>query len=584
MRCARPLSRFARVIASAVLVLGTVAATVSVPASPVTAGVTAPFEKRYDKAFYGDFETVGNGVLDCPTGSTEADCRDTQAGNGKLNNNNFVMTNKDMAGLGGFNSSAANVTVPSGATVDYARLYWGGNNGKYGYAGGTTRERCDSSANIAAKPDGSPKSTKVRVKVDGGSTESVSPDVFNDSATSINGPHYYGAEADITSQFKSASGSTPVAVGDVWAPTGLGCVGGWSLTIVYKYTKPDPDTQNMHNFYVYSGLVVQRSKDKPTDIDINGFYAASAADSHASVTAYEGDRSTPGDRFLVNGKNIDEPHTGESKNFFISESHGAVTPNNENNLNIDAKSFDLPRDAIPAGSTSAKLTLETNGDTYVAQQVAFAVPVPDLEVTKTSAPRTVYAGDTVTYTVTVKNISNLDYPGAKFSDDLTDVLDDGEVSSPTASTGTAEFDSPNLHWSGTVAAGATETVTYDVELNDPMTGDGKLLNDVVANGTRPSTCHSGSDDAACGTTQTVEPPDDHNTDEPGDDGSPSSDDRPATDTSPTDTAEPDRHAAPDQLSTTGGNYTEMILIALALVITGVVPLLAMRRRSRKSEE
>ncbi|ADD40260.1 DUF11 domain-containing protein [Stackebrandtia nassauensis] len=571
MRAVRQNSRL-RYLTAAVLTTAAAVLAPTVTATPASASEITPFKKVYDKAFYGDFQTVGNGVLDCPNDSTESDCRDTQAGNGNLNNNNFVMTNADMAGLGGFNSSSATATIPSGATVDYARLHWGGNNGKYGYASGTTRERCDSSANVVAKPDGSAKSTEVKVKVDGGSTTSVAPEVFNQSGNSVNGPHYYGAEADITSLFGSASGSTSVAVGDVWAPTGLGCVGGWSLTIVYKYTNPDPDTQDMHNFYIYSGLVVQRSADAPTDIGIDGFYATDGAASHASVTAYEGDRSTQGDRFLVNGKNIAEPGTNATKNFFNSSSDGAATPDNANNLNIDAKDFDLPSTAIPPGSTSAKLTLETSGDTYVAQQVAFAVPVPDLEVAKTSSPATVYAGDTVTYTVKIKNISNLDYPNAKFSDDLTDVLDDGTVGTPTATTGDAEFDSPKIKWTGDVAAGKTESVTYKVKVNDPISGDGKLVNNVVAPGSRPTTCDWHLTVKECKTSQPIKDSSDR-PDSPT--GKPS--DRPGD--KPGDTA-----GGPSNLSITGGSYTVPILIALALISAGVATLWYMRRRTRKAEE
>ncbi|HZE39703.1 MAG TPA: hypothetical protein VE172_12920 [Stackebrandtia sp.] len=547
-------------------------------ATAAAAGEIAPFEKVYDKAFYGDFETIGNGVLDCPSGATESDCRDTQAGNGSKNNNDFVMTNRDMANLGGFNSSSGTVNVPSGATVDYARLHWGGNSGTYGYPSGSTRQRCDSSAEVADTPSGSAKSTPVRVKVDGGATETVSPEVFNESAESVNGPHYYGAEADVTSLFDSVgSGEKSVAVGDVWAPTGLGCVGGWSLTIVYKYTNPDPGTQQMQNFYIYSGLVVQRSADSPTDIDIDGFYAADDADSHASVTAYEGDRSTTGDKFLVNGNNITGPTTGSSTNFFNSSSDGAATPNNANNLNIDAKDFELPPGTIPAGSTSAKLTLQTSGDTYVAQQVAFAVPVPDMEVTKTSQPKTVYAGDTVTYTVKAKNVSNLDYPNAKVSDDMTDVLDDGKITDYSASTGTVDFNSPNMKWTGDVPAGQTETITYKVKVNDPISGDGKLLNDVVADGQRSTSCDDDSHSADCETNQTIKDSSDR----------PDPDDNSAGNGSNHGATKPHHDGAdgtnPQQLATTGGSYTFIILLGLGLLIAGAATLWWTRRRRTQTQ-
>ncbi|MGH8879132.1 MAG: DUF11 domain-containing protein, partial [Stackebrandtia sp.] len=462
-------------------------------------------------------------------------------------------------------------------TVDHARLSWGGNNGKYGYSGGSTRDRCDNAADTVETPPGSAESTDVRVQVDGGSTQSVAPEVFNQSDSSVNGPQYYGAEADVTSLFDSVgSGTSTVAVGDVWAPTGLGCVGGWSLTIVYKFENPDPDTQTMRNFYIYSGLTVQRSSDAPTDIAIDGFAAASDTDSRASVTAYEGDRSTTGDRFKVNGANIAEPSSGASNNFFMSHADGAAQRNDENNLNVDAETFNLPAGAVPAGSTSAKLTLETSGDTYVAQQVAFSVPVPDLEVTKTGSPETVYAGDTVTYTVEVENISNLDYPNAKLSDDLTEVLDDAEFGEVTASTGTAEFNSPNVEWTGDVPAGDTATIEYTAKVNDPISGDGELINHVVSSGSRPTSCEAEAegdteaetegdsdtgakaDNDDCGTSQTIKPA--NRRPDTGDSGA--------------------KDAMSGGLPITGSNYWTVILAALGCVIGGIIAM-AWRRHVRQ---
>jgi uncharacterized repeat protein (TIGR01451 family)/fimbrial isopeptide formation D2 family protein len=107
-------------------------------------------------------------------------------------------------------------------------------------------------------------------------------------------------------------------------------------------------------------------------------------------------------------------------------------------------------------------------------------------------------GDKVTYTVTVTNTGKAPYPGAKFEDDLSDVLDDATYNADAAATsGTVTYAQPKLTWAGDVPAGGTVTVTYSVTINKPMSGDGKLGNAVV--GPEDSNCAPGSTDPDCKT-------------------------------------------------------------------------------------
>ncbi|MFB8201178.1 DUF7927 domain-containing protein, partial [Kitasatospora purpeofusca] len=129
------------------------------------------------------------------------------------------------------------------------------------------------------------------------------------------------------------------------------------------------------------------------------------------------------------------------------------------------------------------------------------IPRPTLNVRKTSAPASARPGDTVTYTLTVTNLSaDADYRAATVTDDLAGVLDDavwdGAV---TASTGTAAFDpaARRLTWTGDVPRSATVTVTYTVTVAKPPTGD-KLLRNAVT-GPADSSCPPGTTDPSCGT-------------------------------------------------------------------------------------
>lgn len=101
-------------------------------------------------------------------------------------------------------------------------------------------------------------------------------------------------------------------------------------------------------------------------------------------------------------------------------------------------------------------------------------------------------GDVLTYTETVTNTGTNPATSAGFSDDLSAVLTDGTLvaGSVTASAGSASVTGNTLTWSGTLtappAAGSTVTVTYQVKVNNPDTGNFALTNNVaptVAGGT-----------------------------------------------------------------------------------------------------
>ncbi|WP_155990762.1 GEVED domain-containing protein [Paraoerskovia marina] len=150
----------------------------------------------------------------------------------------------------------------------------------------------------------------------------------------------------------------------------------------------------------------------------------------------------------------------------------------------------------PAGSTDPDCTT--------------SVPVAALDVVKTSdAAGAVVAGDTVTYTVTVSNIGQVDYTDDSpvvVSDDLSGVLDDATYGADAvADPGTGAFDytEPTLTWTGPLAAGDSVDLTYSVTVDDPPgeDADGLLENAVV--GPPESGCEQGSADPDCSVTVPV---------------------------------------------------------------------------------
>lgn len=574
-------------------------------AAPAAADVVEPFGKRYDESLYGDFKTIGNTVMGCPTAPADlaGRCKTAASGRGADNNNTFAMQRIGAGGIGGagYGSSTGHVVVPPGATVAYARLFWGGNDGTYKGPSGARLKRCDISGTDVVPSPGTPATTAPLLRVGTGPAATVSIDEMVTDPATTNGPHYYTGESDVTAAFKGVTGTdAQIAVGGIWAPNGKGCVAGWSLTLVYAFPGPDPTyAPERRHVYVYGGHVLQRSTSPATTVTVDGFYRTRGT-ARASVTAYEGDWNTPGDRFLVDGRNVIESHTGNTDNFFVSEDDGAVAPNLTNNLSIDAKAFDVPAGAIPAGATSTKLTFSTSGDTYVPSALALSVPVPDLRVTKTASPTKVRPGDTVTYTVTAENISPLDYPNARFSDDLTGNLDDaayqGDVKTDL---GEAGYTAPKILFQGDIPAGKKATVTYSVKVFDPVRGDGRLPNSVEVESPRLNCGAQGAQDPSCAASPVIEPPTPPSPSpsptpsEPRPDPSPS----PST-TSPSPTPEPStsKAAVPPApptppaprpgpqggaMAETGANSERMWLLGalgVALAATGLVARAAVRGR------
>ena len=118
-------------------------------------------------------------------------------------------------------------------------------------------------------------------------------------------------------------------------------------------------------------------------------------------------------------------------------------------------------------------------------------PVPALVVTKSAVPVSttpVAEGQVITYTLTFSNAAGQAPATVNHTDDLSRVLDDATVTTqPVASAGltVAPIAGGVFTITGTVAAGATSTVTFAVTVNTPDTGDHRLDNFVVPTGTPP---------------------------------------------------------------------------------------------------
>ncbi|MEV4495768.1 putative Ig domain-containing protein [Micromonospora arborensis] len=181
---------------------------------------------------------------------------------------------------------------------------------------------------------------------------------------------------------------------------------------------------------------------------------------------------------------------------------------------------DLPVAAVAVITYSVTVNFPDSGDRTLVNTVSsstvgadcpgssactttVAVRIPELSITKTADTGTVVAGGTVRYSVLITNSGQTPYSGATVTDSLVDVLDDAVyVGDAVTSTGVLSYTAPVLTWTGDLPVGATAAITYSVTVNQPVSGDGTLVN-TVASTTLGNTCPAGGGSAQCTATVVV---------------------------------------------------------------------------------
>ena len=167
---------------------------------------------------------------------------------------------------------------------------------------------------------------------------------------------------------------------------------------------------------------------------------------------------------------------------------GTVTVNNPdtgNKVMASTLSTAAAGSNCPAGSTDPRCS------------VSVTVLIPALTIVKTADVSATSPGGVVHYTVTVTDSGQTPYTGATYTDQMDGVLGDATYNGDAAATvGSVSFTSPDMTWTGNLAAGASATVTYSVTVNNPDTGDMILTNTVVS-ASPGNNCPAGGTDPRC---------------------------------------------------------------------------------------
>ncbi|MFF2041476.1 hypothetical protein ACFVVX_13670 [Kitasatospora sp. NPDC058170] len=203
----------------------------------------------------------------------------------------------------------------------------------------------------------------------------------------------------------------------------------------------------------------------------------------------------------------------------------------------------------------------------------------DLRLDKRVTPTNPGPGDTVTYTVTARNLSAGTHHGAVVVDDFTGVLGAASYNDDArASAGQVTYSRPSLTWTFDLRPGATGTLTYTFtvqadaggkHLDNRITalGDGSNCSAPSTRSVRVGQAAASADDDGCTTSTTVNPP------KP----SPSPSPKPSPHPSPHPSPKPSPSPTGGPLPHTGSTALPLAgLTALLLLASGGV-LVALRR-------
>lgn len=360
---------------------------------PIQPAIRA-FTPRFSIDAPGNITFASNTLMTCnPSGLNGAACpgarADTSLGavtSGALNNNNYNIVNVDVdSDPTTANSSTAQLTMPAGASVAWAGLYWTANS-----PSGLTAV-----AAYAAKLRGP----------DDSAYSSLEADICNAAPGSGYG---YSCFKNVTSTVRAKGGGAWTVGGIATNNGATNAGGGWTLAVVYESAN-----EPMRNLAVFDGQQ-QVSGSSTVSIPISGFRtpATGQVKTEIGLVTYEGDRGAKGDYAQLNDTVLsDAKHL--SDNFFNSWialkglAPAGQNPNYGNQLGFDSAII-AANGILKNNDTSADIRLKTVSDVYEPIVATFATELyaPRMLIDKSVVDLNggeVRVGDELEYTIDLQN-------------------------------------------------------------------------------------------------------------------------------------------------------------------------------------
>ncbi|MEU6229136.1 DUF3344 domain-containing protein [Streptomyces sp. NPDC047042] len=260
-------------------------ATAGPPADPAKESERLAFAQRYRALQHGGIVRAANASISCRT--TLGTCADIRQGQNLVTatggtraaaNGDLDMFYVDVdSDPNTYNSSRAEVRVPKGGRVTYARLYWGGN-----LRVGEQKPPKDNGRVLIAEPGGQYK-------------ELLADSVVGHRVA--HGADAFQASADVTSLVRdSGSGLYTVAqVNVAMGRSAAGAWGGWTLVVAYENA-----AEPLRHLVVWDGFeALGDRKGDGSLVRLAELPFPAGANGRAGLVAYNGDRGSVGDSLTV---------------------------------------------------------------------------------------------------------------------------------------------------------------------------------------------------------------------------------------------------------------------------------------------
>ncbi|TWF87405.1 DUF3344 domain-containing protein [Streptomyces capillispiralis] len=307
------------------------------PAAPAPEADSLPFAERYRAVQHGGIVRAANSSATCRTTGQSA-CRDARTGSGVNGDFDMGYIDVDRDPLT-YNSSRAEVRLPAGSRVTYARLYWGGN-----LRVGEQKPSEDNGRVLIAEPGGEYKElladTLVGHRVaDGADAFQASADVTRLVRDSVPGL-YTVAQVNVAGGRSTAGG---------W--------GGWTLVVAYENA-----AEPLRHLALWDGFAPLASREGVT-MPLRDVPFAAGAGGRVGLVAYNGDRGTAGDSLVLTAGGSHSTAFTDPANPFDDVLNSTIAdpgntaparvPAYTNTLGYDSDVFDLAGGLPHAGDQAA---------------------------------------------------------------------------------------------------------------------------------------------------------------------------------------------------------------------------------------
>lgn len=311
-----------------------------------------PFAERYRAVQHGGVVRAANSSITCRSAAATGALPCGAARGGAGANGDYEMFYVDVDDdPNTYNSSRAQLELPAGSRVSYARLYWGGN-----LRVGEQKPAKDND--------------RVLIAEQGGSYKEVLADTVTGHRTTAH-TDAFQASADVTPLVRrSGAGEYTVAqVNVAMGRSAAGAWGGWTLVVAYENER-----EPLRHIALWDGFEALGPTRKNRSVALSGMSIPARASGHAGVVAYNGDRGAGNDSLSVRADSRSAVRISDSANPVNDVMNSSIAdygtsvdsrrPAYRNTLGYDSDVFDIAP-ALRSGGSALTFRFGTRDEGYL---------------------------------------------------------------------------------------------------------------------------------------------------------------------------------------------------------------------------